>query len=76
MNIKWTFAEMRFIRENAHLYSDKQMAIMLSEFSGREIKQDALRKKRSRMGIHKVHGRGRVEVDHKAKTKPLGKHWI
>ena len=58
MNVKWTEKEKEYIKDNAHLMKDRELAKNLSSKSGRHISIDALRKVRQKLGIKKRHGRG------------------
>ena len=58
MNRKWTEKDLRYIRENAGLLKDKELASELTKRSGRPVSLGAVRKMRQRMGIEKKSGRG------------------
>ena len=58
MYIKWTLEEKEFIRENAGVMKDRDLAQKLADKSGRRVTVDALRKVRQKLGIKKKHGRG------------------
>jgi len=62
MNIKWTLEDKQFVRENASIIKDKDLAIVLSRRNQRIISLDAVRKLRQRLGIIKKSGRGRCEL--------------
>ena len=42
MNVKWTEKEKEYIKENAHLMKDRELAKNLSSKSGRPISVDAV----------------------------------
>jgi hypothetical protein len=58
MNRKWTESERRFIVENAHRLTDRDIADRLTRSTERRISVDAVRKTRQRLGIIKQSGRG------------------
>jgi hypothetical protein len=62
MNVKWSESEKNFIRNNAHLMKDKEIADLLTKQSGREVTLQAVRKVRQKMGIKKKSGRGRCDL--------------
>ncbi len=62
MNRVWTEAEREYIRLNSGKVYDEVLAQELSKMVGRRVSVQALRKMRRRMGIKKMHGRGRCEV--------------
>lgn len=58
MNVKWTEADKSFVRENAHVLKDQEIANCLSERTGRKVSLEAVRKMRQKLGIKKKCGRG------------------
>ena len=56
--IIWTNTENNHIRQNAPHMKDKDLAIYLSNKTGRQISMSALRKHRQRLKIGKISGRG------------------
>lgn len=62
--------EEKFIRENAHLLKDVQVAAALSRLTGRHVSIDMVQKARTRLGIKKSTGNGVCRVIKPKKTKP------
>ena len=58
MNIKWSEDEKDFIRANAEIMKDSEMAAYLTAHVGRIVTLDAIRKVRQKLGITKKPGRG------------------
>ncbi|RLC28900.1 hypothetical protein DRH13_06475 [Candidatus Woesebacteria bacterium] len=58
MNKIWTDSERNFIKVNAATMKDRELAVKLSEMTGRKITIQAVRKQRQKMGIQKAQGRG------------------
>ena len=58
MNKIWSDSEKNFIRANAATMKDRELAVKLSEMSGRNVTIQAVRKQRQKMGIQKAQGRG------------------
>lgn len=58
MNKIWTDSERNFIKANAATMKDRELAVKLSEMTGRKITIQAVRKQRQKMGIQKAQGRG------------------
>ena len=58
MNRKWSTEEVQFLKDNAHIHNDEQMARELSILGRREVTKDACRKKRQRLGLVKDAYRG------------------
>ena len=58
MNIKWSEDEKDFIRANASVMKDAEMADYLTDITGRLVTLDAVRKVRQKLGITKKPGRG------------------
>jgi len=62
MNKIWEESEKTFIRNNADLMKDMEIAHKLSQITGRSVSIQAVRKQRQKMGIVKERGRGRCAV--------------
>lgn len=62
MNKVWKDHERQFIKDNAGKMKDKEIAIKLTQISGRTITIQAVRKQRQKMGITKERGRGICKV--------------
>ena len=62
LNRKWTDTEKQYIKDNANEMYDKELALRLSEMSGRKITIDAIRKVRQKLGVKKGRGRGLCEI--------------
>lgn len=58
MNIKWTENEKNFVRENANVMKDVDIAKALTEQTGRNVSLHAVRKVRQSFGMKKKQGRG------------------
>ena len=58
MNRKWSEKDLQYIRENAGILKDRELAAELTQRSGRPVTLGAVRKMRQRMGIEKKSGRG------------------
>ena len=58
MNRKWSEKDLQYIRENAGILKDRELAAELTNRSGRAVTLGAVRKMRQRMGIEKKSGRG------------------
>lgn len=58
MNKIWNENEKNFIRNNAHVMKDRELAAKLTETTGRTVTIQAVRKQRQKLGIAKKHGRG------------------
>jgi hypothetical protein len=70
MNAIWSEAEKNFIKANASLLTDAEIAARLSQLSGRIVTLHAVRKARKRLNISKLPGRGVCELD-MSKTLPV-----
>jgi len=75
MNKIWEESEKTFIRNNADLMKDMEIAHKLSQITGRSVSIQAVRKQRQKMGITKERGRGRCAVinPNKGKTSDIGR---
>lgn len=62
MNCTWTEAEKLFIKQHADKIKDSDMAIQLSQRTGRKVTLQALRKQRRKLGIVKARGRGFCQI--------------
>lgn len=62
MNKVWTDSDREFIRQNAHHMKDGEIALALSDITGRYVSLQAVRKQRQAMNITKKPGRGICEV--------------
>lgn len=62
MNKKWSIQEEQYIKKYANLLSDSELAIRLTEMTGRNITLNAVRRKRQKMGLKKKSGRGHCEL--------------
>ncbi len=62
MNVKWTENEKNFVRENANVMKDVEIAKVLSEQTGRTVSLHAVRKVRQSFGMKKKQGRGVCKV--------------
>ena len=58
MNRKWSEKDLQYIRENAGILKDRELAAELTNRRGRAVTLGAVRKMRQRMGIEKKSGRG------------------
>ena len=58
MNRRWSDKEREYIKLNAGILTDKQMAAQLCRITKRHITLQSVRKQRQKMGIKKKHGRG------------------
>tara|TARA_R110002020_G_scaffold421801_1_gene630984 strand:- start:331 stop:555 length:225 start_codon:yes stop_codon:yes gene_type:complete len=58
MNRKWAEKDLQYIRENAGVLKDRELAAELTQQSGRSVSLGAVRKMRQRLGIEKKGGRG------------------
>lgn len=58
MNKIWSDSEKNYIRTNAATMKDRELAVKLSEMTGRNVTVQAVRKQRQKMGIQKAQGRG------------------
>jgi hypothetical protein len=62
MNSKWGLSEDQYIRNNASVMKDEQIAGNLSKLLGRSISIQAVRKRRQKLGIRKQKGRGKCAL--------------
>lgn len=62
MNKIWTETEKNFIRANAGVMKDRELAVKLTEMTGRNVSMQAVRKQRQKLGIKKAYGRGKCSV--------------
>jgi len=62
MNKIWQEHEKVFIKNNANILKDVELADRLSKMTGRKVTLQAVRKQRQKMGINKIPGRGRCRV--------------
>jgi len=62
MNKKWSIQEEQYIIQHAGLLTDFELAIKLTEITGRKITINAIRRKRQKMGLKKKSGRGYCEL--------------
>ncbi len=58
MGKRWSQEEITFVQDNAHKFTDRELARQLTDFSGREISFSYVRKLRQRLGLRKKPGRG------------------
>lgn len=58
MNILWSDGEREYVRANAGVLTDGQMAANLTRITGRAISEQSARKQRQKLGILKRPGRG------------------
>ena len=58
MNKVWTESDKQFIRNNASVMKDIELAQELSKRTGRKVSIQAVRKQRQKLGIAKAQGRG------------------
>jgi hypothetical protein len=58
----WSDAVKKFVRENASLLKDEQIAATISRLTGKPVSVQAVRALRVRLGIEKRMGRGYCEV--------------
>ena len=56
---KWTDAEIQFISDNLKVFSDKEIAIKLSNMTGENITFGMVRRQRRKIGVQKQRGRPR-----------------
>lgn len=59
----WTPAAKQFIINNAPFMKDEDIGLKLSVMLGRKVSTNAVRKMRQKLGIKKLHGRGKVGID-------------
>lgn len=62
MNKKWSIQEVEYLKENAGILTDNELADQLSQISGKEYTMLAIRKKRQKLGLKKVQGRGHCQL--------------
>jgi len=62
MNKTWTEMEKQYIRENATVIKDAEVAAKLTEITGRKISIQSVRKQRQKLGILKASGRGFCKI--------------
>lgn len=62
MNKVWKEHEQQFIRDNAGRMKDKELAVKLTQITGRHVTIQAVRKQRQKMGIEKAKGRGICKI--------------
>lgn len=70
MNRVWTETEDNFVRQNAALLKDHEMAAALTRLTGRTVTEAAIRRKRTQLGIKKKPGRGVCRVARPAPQQP------
>ena len=58
MNQVWKEHEKAFIKENANIMKDKELATRLTKITGRIVTIQAVRKQRQKLGVTKARGRG------------------
>jgi hypothetical protein len=58
----WGIKELQFIRDNAATMKDKELAVKLSEMTGKTISTQSARKQRQKLHILKESGRGKCVV--------------
>jgi len=66
MNKTWTEMEKQYIRENAGIIKDSEVAAKLTEITGRKISIQSLRKQRQKLGLLKASGRGFCKLKDKS----------
>lgn len=72
----WTYSDVEFIRTYAPILKDKDLVRALVERTGHPISLKSFRKLRSRLGIHKMLGRTRCDVDPYYKDKWICGEWV
>lgn len=60
--IKWTDQLKVAIIQNCDSMTDEELASHLGKLAKTEIKKDAVRKQRQKLGLRKANGRGRCEL--------------
>lgn len=70
MNKIWQEHEKKFIRDNAGILKDSELAAKLTKITGRQVSLQAVRKQRQKMGITKEPGRGRCKVVGQEEKRP------
>lgn len=63
MPCHWSDSEKEFVRQNAGLLKDEEIAASLSRLTGHAFTLYAVRKIRKQLGIHKQRGRGVNRID-------------
>ena len=58
MNRKWTNEELDYVRQNAGVQTDKQIAEYFTQKRGVQTNLQTVRKQRQKLGLRKVPGRG------------------
>lgn len=71
MNQVWKEHEKAFIRDNANIMKDKDLAVKLTRITGRTVTIQAVRKQRQKLGITKARGRGICSVVQKIKSEDI-----
>jgi len=70
----WNEAEVEFLKNNAGLLTDAEIAEQLSQMTGRKITRTACTQRRSRLGLKKLRGRkknnGGQRFDTRVSTPP------
>jgi len=59
---KWADAEVQFIKDNVSILADGQLANKLSSMTGEVISQAMVRRQRRKLGVSKLRGRPRKDV--------------
>lgn len=68
MRIIWTDEEKEYVRANAGVLTDQQMADNLTRITGRHVPMSGARRQRQKMGLKKKHGRGVCQLDESVRT--------
>jgi hypothetical protein len=72
MKHKWLDKEKEFIKLNAGILTDRQLAIRLSKMYNTELTMESVRKQRQKMGIKKKHGRGVCKLQEPKNNHAVG----
>ena len=62
MNKVWDHSTETFLKENVHQLTDEEISVQLTKTTGRKFTLHSVRRKRQRLGLKKVQGRGRCAL--------------
>lgn len=68
---RWNIAETQFLKENVHQLTDEQLAAELTKITGQTFTMTSVRRKRQRLGLKKVQGRGHCALTNDTFIKSL-----
>jgi hypothetical protein len=63
MNTTWTEHEKEYVRANAGILKDRELAADLTRITGRAISIQGARRQRQKMGLRKKRGRGLCQLE-------------